>query len=255
MNDLTERRNQIKLDLKECKQQYLDGEINKETYSSLKALYESECSLLEGSPGTGQDPAPPSRSRSRFAVGAAILALAIVVITFSASQSAADRDGGFITGNDIGQQANVDLDSISNEQMISVIEANPDLPAVNAMRLALAERYFEAQQYSEAFDWFEVVLNSNPSDFEASEALARTAWMVHVSGESDVAISTLNRALGLNQQNDEARFFRGLIYLQTDRPAEALADLEAVDARSDLPPDIREVVTTLLEQAREEAGT
>ena len=254
MTDLSERRDQTALDLKEIKQQFLDGEIDKGTYESLKTLYRSERQLLEASPDTEEETLP-TRSRTRFAIGAAILALAIVAITFAASQSAVNRDGGFITGNDVGQQTPVDLDSITNEQMITVIESNQDLPQANAMRLALAERYFEAQEYSEAFGWFDEVLQSNPSDFEASEALARTAWMVHASGESDVAIATLDRALGLNDENDEARLFRGLIYLQTGRPIEALADLEVVEARSDLPPDVREVVTDLLDQARREAGT
>lgn len=252
MTDLSERRDQIAFDLKETKQQYLDGEIDKSTYESLKTLYKSERTLLEAS--LASEEAPPSRSRTRFAVGAVILALAIVSITFAASQSAVDRDGGFITGNDIGQQAPTNLDDISNEQMIAVIQSNTDLPQVNAMRLALAERYFEAQEYSEAFGWFDEVLQSSPSDLEASEALSRTAWMVHVSGESEVAISTLGRALELNAENDEARLFRGLIYLQTDRPTEAVADLEAVATRTDLTPEIREVVLAALQQALDESG-
>ena len=254
MTDLSERRDQTAFDLKEIKQQLLDGEIDKATYESLKTLYTSERALLKDSPATEEETLP-TRSRTRFAVGAAILALAIVAITFAASQFAVDRDGGFITGNDIGEQAPVDLDAVTNEQMIAVIESNQGLPQANGMRLALAERYFEAQEYSEAFGWFDEVLASNPSDFEASEALARTAWMVHASGESDVAISTLDRALELNADNGEARLFRGLIYLQTGRPVEALADLEVVAARSDLTPEILEVVTSLLDQARQEAET
>lgn len=254
MTELSERGDQIAFDLKEIEQQYLDGEIDECTYESLKSVYTSERRILEAALPTEEE-ALPSRSRTRFTIGAAILALAVVAITFAASQSAVDRDGGFITGNDIGQQTPADLDEISNEQMIAVIESNQDLPQVNAMRLALAERYFEAQQYSEAFGWFDEVLQSSPSDVEASEALARTAWMVHVSGESDVAITTLERALELNGENGEARLFRGLIYLQTGRPVEALVDLETVEARSDLTPEIREVVTAALDQARQDAGT
>ena len=136
MTDLSERRDQTAFDLKEIKQQLLDGEIDKATYESLKTLYTSERALLKDSPSTEEETLP-TRSRTRFAVGAAILALAIVAITFAASQFAVDRDGGFITGNDVGEQAPVDLDAVTNEQMIAVIESNQDLPQANGMRLAL----------------------------------------------------------------------------------------------------------------------
>ena len=251
MNVFTDRHQQVSRDLAEIEQQFLDGEIDETAYASLKQTYRSELEQLDADEEV--NPAEP-RSRTRLAAGAAILALTIVIITFAASRAAINRDGGFITGSGAETEGPVDLDEISNEQMVAVIEANADLPQVNAMRLALAERYFEDQQYSEAFGWFEEVLQSNPTDYEASEALARTAWMVHASGESEVAIGTLERALLLNYENVEAQLFRGLIYLQTGRAAEAIADLEAAAARDNLTPNILEVITTALDQAREKAN-
>lgn len=119
------------------------------------------------------------------------------------------------------------------------------------MRLALAERYFEAGEYSDAFVWFEEVLQSDPSAIEASEALGRTAWMVYASGESEVALTTLAKALELNPDNGEAQLFRGLIYLRSNRPDLAIADLEAVASRNDLSDDIRDLVDEALEEAQQ----
>lgn len=250
---MSDRRDQVLADLADIERQLAAGDLDQSAYENLKAVYDRELADLDLTvepPDGGSDTGRlPGRSRGRMAAGAAILALAIVAITFAASQSAVDREGGFITGNETSSAQ--DLDTVTNEQMIEVIRSNEDLPQVNAMRLALAERYFESGEYSDAFTWFDEVLQSEPSDLEASEALGRTAWMVHVSGESEVAITTLARALTLNPNNGEAHLFRGLVYLQTDRPALALPDLEAVASRTDLSADIEELVRQALQQARD----
>jgi len=247
---IAERVEQAERDLLDVDHQELAGELDEETAQHLRATYRAEIATaraaLDQLAGDPSAESPP-RSRQRVVAGATAIIVAFGVIGFAASRAVSERDGGFITGT--GAESPIDLDSISNEEMVAVIEANRGIPEVNAMRLALAERYFEANQYSEALPWFQEVLENNPTSREASEALGRVGWMVYVSGEAEVAEQYFGRALDFDGENLEAELFLSLMLLDQGRTTEAVGHLERV-AAGDLPADVRQIVEDALAEAR-----
>lgn len=170
-------------------------------------------------------------------VGGAVLFVSFVAIVAAAIGALSDEPAPVTPGSDLSQ--------ISNEAMIAVIDANQDNPQINAMRLALAERYFEQLEYSSALPQFQAVLDNEPSPGEASEALARMGWMVHVSGASDVGEGLLTRSLEANPANAEASWFLSLVLIDTDRPCEASALLDDLQSNAAVPEgsaaDVREI--------------
>lgn len=240
---------QAQQDLAEVQEQLASGELDEATALRLTATYEAEVARLQGSDDPTDQVATSPRSRTRLIVGAVILATAFAGITWAASGALVGREPDAFSGPD----RQVDLATISNEQMIEVINANPDIPAVNRMRLALAERYFEAGEYSDALNWFQVVLDSGPAPIEESEALARIGWMILESGEPDTALRFEELALEANPANLEANYFRGLVYARLGRTDEALADLRLVSDSPDLPDDVRSVVTNAITALEDES--
>lgn len=221
---------QIHQDLADVARQLADGEIDEATASRLVATYEEELAATDAPTIVDS----PTRKPTRMMAGAALLVLSFVGITWAASGSLVDREADAFDAPD----RQVDLASVSNEQMIAVIEANPDIPQVNRMRLALAERYFEDRQFSDALVWFQAVLEAEPTAGEESEALGRIGWMVLESGDPENALAALDRALALNPANVEANFFRGLLHARLGNVDSALADLRTVAAAPDVPEDI-----------------
>ena len=233
---------QAQQDLAEVQDQRASGELDDPTAIRLTDTYEAEIARLQGPADHLAQADTSSRSRNRLLVGAVILTAAFAGITWAASGALVGREPDAFSGPD----RQVDLATISNEQMIEVIDANPDLPEVNRMRLALAERYFEAGEYSGALTWFQTVLDSGPAPAEESEALARIGWMILESGEPDTALRFEDLALEANPSNLEANYFRGLAYARLGRTDEALADLRLVADSPDLPDDVRSVVTNAI---------
>ena len=240
---------QVRRDLAEVAEQLASGELDEATAHQLTATYEAEIDRLMASGETSQDPPANRRSGVRLLIGAAGLIVAFAGITWAASGAIVGREPDAFSGPD----RQVDLESISNEQMIEVIAANADIPEINRMRLALAERYFESGEYSEALTWFQSVLDAEPSPLEESEALGRIGWMILDSGDAETALRFVDMSLESNPSNLEATYFRGLIYARLGRTPEALADLREVASSSDLPDDVRAVVTEAIVALEDES--
>ena len=240
---------QVRRDLAEVAEQLASGELDEATAHQLTATYEAEIDRLMASGETSQDPPANRRSGVRLLIGAAGLIVAFAGITWAASGAIVGREPDAFSGPD----RQVDLESISNEQMIEVIAANADIPEINRMRLALAERYFESGEYSEALTWCQSVLDAEPSPLEESEALGRIGWMILDSGDAETALRFVDMSLESNPSNLEATYFRGLIYARLGRTPEALADLREVASSSDLPDDVRAVVTEAIAALEDES--
>lgn len=236
-----DRLSQAQLDLAEVEAQLAAGELDRETADRLTATYRAEVAALSAeSPDGEQADVPMTRSRNRALWGTVIVALAVGAILAAVVQAVTERDGGFITGT-AAEGTGVDLDSVSNETMAEVIAANPDNPQINQMRLALAGRYFDEGNQQEAFQWYDTVLQSNPTSIEASEALGRIGLLVHASGDSELAEQTLLRALELAPENVDARFFLGRVYADSGRVDDARREWALIATDSSLPEDIRSI--------------
>ena len=108
-------------------------------------------------------------------------------------------------------RTNTDLDNVTNQEMEKVINDNPD---IHPMRIALANRYFDEINYSNALPHFMYVAeNSNDNELK-SFALSQIAWMVFESSNIEVAIDYLDEALRINENSIIAKSYLGIIYLQ-----------------------------------------
>jgi Tfp pilus assembly protein PilF len=109
--------------------------------------------------------------------------------------------------------SNQDLSEVSNETMEAVIAANADDPQVNGMRLALAERYFEARDYRAAFPhYLTVAEDPGATSAEAITALVRLGWMAYDgNGEVETATRLLDEALAIDPASDVALYVRARV--------------------------------------------
>ena len=139
----------------------------------------------------------------------------------------------------------VDLGSVTNEEMEAVVAENP---TVVGMRAALARRYFQEGDFSNALGHYLVVLEQDPSH---AEALATVGWMSFLSQEPELAESYVLRSLEVAPGYPDALWFLGNIRLfGTNDAAGAVAPLEDLLEVDGLAPELRAEATSLLEQAR-----
>ncbi len=158
------------------------------------------------------DPSTTSRpvSRSRLLIGGLVLAGAFAAIVAVA--------GGFLQtrGDTVAGVANLDEDDltdVSNETMEAVIAANADNPQITGMRLALAERYYEARDYRSAFPhYFAVVESELVTPAEATTALVRLGWMAYDgNGETETALELFDEALDIDPSSQVALYLKGTV--------------------------------------------
>ena len=96
------------------------------------------------------------------------------------------------------------------------------------MRLALAGRYFRAGDLAQAFAHYREVLEHSPTASEEAEALSRLGWMAWAgSGEIDLAVDTLDRALLAVPGYPQAIYFKAIVlWCGAGNPAAAVPLLE-----------------------------
>ncbi len=201
-------------------------------------------------PGTAAQDAPAGRSRARLVAGGAALVLVFAGIVVVAANSLQDRPAAAAGAADIDQQ---DLSEVSNETMEAVIAANADDPQVNGMRLALAERYFDAGDYRSAFPHYLVVAEDpQASEPEAITALVRLGWMAY-DGNGEVATATrlIDEALAIDPESPVARYVRArVVWCGSGDTQAAVETFEGLLADPDLAAETRDQVETDLELAR-----
>lgn len=219
-------------DSEELEQQLAEEEVPPSTARRLRRIYTEEIEearlRLAGeasiSPGA-ESPEPGSRSRfwtsGRVTIiailGTAAVALVISVGWFVQPEEPLDADRG-----------EFDPSQYSNETMEAVISANADHPQINGMRLALAGRYFRAGDFARSFPHYRGVLGHSPSAIEEAEALSRLGWMAWAgSGEIELAVETLDRALLAAPGHPQALYFKAIVlWCGAGKVAEAVPLLE-----------------------------
>ena len=199
-------------------------------------------------PTAGESAMPEASERSRVSgraiVGAAIVGIAITAIAVFAVASlddGASAGAEGVVGDVVAGEGGVDLSEITNEQMEEVVAQNPD---VIGMRLALARRYFEEGTFDRALDHYFEILDRE----QHPEALANVGWMTYLSQRPDVAVGYLEAALVRQPDYLPAQWFISNVYVTLGREAEAVPFLVGIIGTADVPAEIRESATTLLEQ-------
>ena len=235
--------------------QVRDGDLDAGTASKIRARYEADLAALEASEQagptvTGLDADGPvaepggKRLDQRALVAIGLVTVVLVVIGVFAVRSlntptVVGADG--IVGEVVRGEGEVDLSTISNEEMEVVVAENPDIVP---MRLALARRYFEAGEFDKALDHYFEVLNRERNP----EALANIGWMTYLSQRPDIAANYVEVALEIQPDFLAAQWFLGNIYTTLGRVDEAEALLLVVVASSDVPDNVRQSARELLDR-------
>ena len=182
-----ERLAQVDADLAELDLQLEQGELDTETADLLRGRYREERERLLGE-GDAESVAALS-GRRLLGIGFLLIAVVGLALWLMAVNSD-DRTGIEGVAEDVVDGGGVNLDDISNEEMEAVVAQNPDIPG---MRLALADRYFSAGEFSEALTHYMYVLST--LEVKDPAALANVGWMTYLSSEPDVAESFVEESL------------------------------------------------------------
>ncbi|MGB8360287.1 MAG: hypothetical protein WCE80_02700 [Acidimicrobiia bacterium] len=254
---LIERRDLVRRDLLELAVQRETGEVAPDTAERLRRTYESELDALDSAIAELPDEKPEhsyeepksadrgSRPSWRRVVGALAFIGVLAVAFVLAANNAND------TGQPVGASPGdltVDPASVSNEEMEAVVEANPK---VNGMRMALADRYFAAEEFGSALDHYLILLDNDPSVDEESKALARIAWIAYRTGLAEAAEEYARSSLEVDPNNSEARLYIGFITLYGLGDADAaIPQLEAALEIPNLSDNVTSQIKDALEEAR-----
>ncbi len=219
----------IEADIRDVQRQLAEGELDAATARRLIERYRQELDSMEaGTEDEVPDKALPSRSGRRL-TGTLLLIGAVIAVSVTAYLAIRPREGGFVTGN---METQVDLSEVTNDQMEVVIAANPDVPGIAAMRLSLADRYFEAGEFSNALPHYLGALDGDLDPTRRSRALARVGWMTFESGNAGIARSYLDEALATataardkSPENDNAWVALAAVQARMGRDTEALESL------------------------------
>ena len=130
------------------------GELDAETADLLRDRYGKERQRLlnEGA----ADSVSALSGRRLLGIGFMLVAVVGVALWLIAANTD-DRSGIEGVAGDVVEEGGVNLDDISNEEMEAVVAQNPDIPG---MRLALADRYFTAGEFSNALTHYMYVLRT-----------------------------------------------------------------------------------------------
>ena len=146
--------------------------------------------------------------------------------------------------SEVGNQFSTNLEDVTNEEMEAVILENPN---IFPMRVALANRYFDEVDYSNALPHYMYVAENSDENEIKSFALAQIAWMVFESGNTEVATNYLNESLNINKNSLIAKSYLGIIYLQDSTTKnEGLELLENILSSNKLNKEDRELIERLL---------
>ena len=84
--------------------------------------------------------------------------------------------------SEFNDEFNTNLSNVSNDEMEAVISENPD---IHPMRMALANRYFDEVNYSEALPHYMYIAENSADSELKSFALAQIGWMVFESNNAE----------------------------------------------------------------------
>ena len=250
---------QVDRDLAEVDEQVDTGELDEATADRLRSAYRKERAALEAQMSSVEAPtidefpepsatAPQTRSRGRAIAGTVIVGVAAIVVAAVAIFSLQERtpagestDGVATAVLENGGAR--DLSSVGLDEMEGVVAQNPDIPG---MRLALADRYVEAGDYSKALGHYMIVLEQEP---ESATALARVGWLTFLSGEGDLAEPFIVRAIAIEPDFPQAYWYLANVRIETGNPQGAIEPLEQLLAY-ELPAEVRAQAEAMLAEVR-----
>jgi cytochrome c-type biogenesis protein CcmH/NrfG len=246
---IEERRDRALADLVELDRQVGSREIDPDDAHQLRRRYRAEAAdaiaALETLDGAAEEDAVRG-SPTRTWVGVALFAAVAIVAVFGIASAVRPRDDGPITGGPDTPPSTVDLSQVTTDEMEEVVAANPD---ITPMRLALAQRYVEAGDFSSALPHYLYVLERG----DDPEALMYVGWMTYLSGDAATGVTLLERSLQVAPGEPLAQWFlANALFRGTGDRTAAIPLLEAVIASGAAPDDIVEEAEAMLAEAESE---
>lgn len=246
---LEEQRDFLLRSLEDLEREHDAGDVDDHDYRELKDDYTARAAAvlraIEQRRSAIATAAPKRGRASTVLIVAAVVALLVVAGVAVAAMSGERRPGEEITGN-TRESVIADL-ALAREQFARAINASSGDEKVEA--------------YMQASDAYRRVLDQQPDN---AEALTYRGWLVHnLALEAAAtlpdqaieldreALSLLSAAVEADPDYADARIFRAIVLEDAGRPAEALADLDALEAGS-VPPGMQAMVDGL--RARLEAS-
>lgn len=241
---LEDAKRAVATDLADVEIQEASGELNVDEAARLRAAYQAEQSALADAEVA--EPRAEAPSSKRRLVGAAILIVGALALTVGVVLTVQDRaQGDLITGG-VADPSNSprDLTTVTDEELEGVVAENPDIVG---MRMALAGRYFDKGEFSDALRHYMEVLARE----QHPEALANVGWMTYLSDEVDTGLLFVERSLEVTPDLPQAYWYLANIrYWGMDDPAGAVAPLETLLEFEAIPDEIRALATDLLTEVR-----
>lgn len=240
---IEDARRVVAVDLAELDVQEAAGELGATEAARLRQSYLAEQKVLAAAePAVA---AASTRSRGRTLVGAGILVVGAIALTIAVVVTVRDRaPGDLITGGIANQEEGRDLSTVTNEEMEAVVAANPD---VVPMRLALAGRYFDGGNFSDAVRHYLEVLDRE----QHPEALANVGWMAYLNGEIETGLAFVERSLAITDALPQAHWYVANIrYLGMQDANGAVVPLETLLAFDSIPPEVRDAAMSLLDEVK-----
>jgi tetratricopeptide (TPR) repeat protein len=234
-----ERLAQVEADLAELDGQVEQGELDVETADLLRSRYLEERERL-----LGEDEAESvSALDGRRLLGIGFLLVAVIgMALWLIASNTEDRSAVEGVAGEVVDGGGVNLDDISNEQMEAVVAENPGIPG---MRLALADRYFAAGEFSDALTHYMYVLQT--LEVKDPTALANVGWMTYLSNEPDVAESFVEESLEVQPDGGIAFWYLANIrFFGLGDAAGAAEPLQQLLAYDNLPEQLRTEAEALL---------
>lgn len=253
-----ERRELVARDLDELAEQVGSGEVEPETAAELERSYRAELAELdarleelgeEPEPVVVErepDPSPPASSRSprRVFTGAAVLIVALTLAIFFVARDS-EPGGGNAPG---AGNLLIDPANVTNEELEAVVADNPQ---ITAMRMALADRYFDAEEYGSALSHYLFIAENTRNRTEESRALARVGWMAYITDQAEAADEYMMASLAADPTNSEAILFRGFVTMYgLGDPQSAIPQLEAALELTNLADSVVDQIEAALAEAR-----
>ncbi len=250
--ELEQRLIHIHTDLDDLATQVAAGDIDPGAAVHLRSAYSAELAETKAALSAAADDTPMPRSPRRVAIGATLLVVSLGAIVIVAGLFITERPD---TLSGVAASLPTDAADYSNETLAAVIAANEDHPAIDGMRLALAERLFEEADYQAAFPYYLAVAQSEAAaDNQAATALTRLGWMAYEgNNEVDTALALLGEARALAPDDPFPLYLHGLVtWCGAHDPAAGAEAFRRVLAMSQLDDPTRAQVEAAL--ARAEAG-
>lgn len=234
----------VAADLAEIEVQQASGELNEEETGRLRESYMAEQRALASAQVASPDTEP--QSRKRRLVGAGVLIAGALALTVGVVATVQDRTPGDLITGGIANPSNAprDLTKVTEEELEGVVADNPD---VIGMRMALAGRYFDKGEFSDALRHYMEVLARE----QHPEALANVGWMTYLSDEIDTGLKFVERSLEVTPDLPQAYWYLANIrYWGMNDPAGAVAPLETLLEFDAIPDEVRVLATDLLTEVR-----